>query len=547
MPANFRKFDVKHGLSVNGLPFVDENRNVTLNNLTVQGTSTVVDTRTVSSVDPIISLGTSGSTYSIQSDVVANPGRFVFAADAFDDIAVGDAFEYSCDTTDAGGLSSGTVYFVVSKVTSLTSSNYRSITFAATQGGTEIEITSSGVGSQSITLNPMRDIGQDLGIEFNYVESGTAKKGFFGYDNSENHFTLLTDSTYGGSSSSSDSSAPEFTGTKAGAEFKYIKLEPTSALTASAPAIDVDQTWNEGSTTFETLSIDIVDTASAAASSLIDVKVGANQKLLLRKDGSLAVNEGTVGGVLSVSNANNSEAKLIHSTATWNDAGTVFTGINLEITDTASGAGSQLVNFYASDDRSFSINNFGQVVSEVEFTDGGVNSAYVINVTDTSSDPASKLLDLRVDDASKFSVDKDGTLNASKVNFNDEIEILSENPGNSTYENAVQHHADIQIIASGTTTATTIGSFPVTELTTAEYVVQVKQGSSIHSTKILLVHDGSDVYLTEYGTVYNNNILVTFDSVVSAGNVILQATKTAATVSAAAAADIKIFRLGLHA
>jgi hypothetical protein len=63
----------------------------------------------------------------------------------------------------------------------------------------------------------------------------------------------------------------------------------------------------------------------------------------------------------------------------------------------------------------------------------------------------------------------------------------------------------------------------------------------------LLVHDGSDVYLTEYGTVYNNSILVTFDSVISAGNVVLQATKTAAAVSAAAAANIKIFRLGLHA
>ena len=63
MPANFKKFDVKHGISVNGLPFVDENRNVTLNNLTVQGTSTVVDTRTVSQTDPIISIGSAGSTY----------------------------------------------------------------------------------------------------------------------------------------------------------------------------------------------------------------------------------------------------------------------------------------------------------------------------------------------------------------------------------------------------------------------------------------------------------------------------------------------------
>ena len=65
MANNFKKFDVKHGLSVNGLPFVDENRNVTLNNLTVQGTSTVIDTRTLTTVDPIISLGKSGATYTV--------------------------------------------------------------------------------------------------------------------------------------------------------------------------------------------------------------------------------------------------------------------------------------------------------------------------------------------------------------------------------------------------------------------------------------------------------------------------------------------------
>ena len=59
--ATYKRFDVKHGISVNGLPFIDENRNVIVNDLTVQGVSTVVDTRTITSVDPIISLGASGN------------------------------------------------------------------------------------------------------------------------------------------------------------------------------------------------------------------------------------------------------------------------------------------------------------------------------------------------------------------------------------------------------------------------------------------------------------------------------------------------------
>ena len=116
MPANFKKFDVKHGLSVNGLEFVDANRNVTLNNLTVQGTSTVVDTRTVSTTDPIISLGASGSTRTISSVTVASPGRLFFNADDFADTAIGDSFEYNSTGTDAYYTTDATTITVTVKL-----------------------------------------------------------------------------------------------------------------------------------------------------------------------------------------------------------------------------------------------------------------------------------------------------------------------------------------------------------------------------------------------------------------------------------------------
>ena len=612
MPANFKKFDVKHGLSVNGLEFVDENRNVTLNNLTVQGTSTVVDTRTVTAVDPIISLGTAGSTHTITEITIANPGRIKFGADAFDDIAVGDSFQYNSTGTDATPLVSGTVYYVISKETDVTSANYRTITFSANQGGSASAVTGAGSGTQTIILNPLRDLGQDLGIEFNYVESATAKKGFFGFDDSRGRFTFLLDTTYRGQSTQSDDgipNAPDFTGTKSGAEFSYVKLEPTTALTSGEAAIDIDQTWN-GAGTFKAIEVDIADTNSAGPSSLLDFTVdsggGAQTKLELRKDGAMLLNTGTYAGMLSIDKGSSSETTLINAIATWNAGGSTFKGINLDITstayafgskllqistnsagdfdidvtgeinssqiwnaadnpfigidlqvtDTASAANSLLVNFYSTADRYFAIGRHGAIDSEIELRGGAgsLQTAVKVNVTDTASAANSLLLDLQVGDVSKFSVDKDGDINAEgdfNVNgsgrFDDRVIIQSQTNDAGNYADSTEFRSDTSTIAAGATAATTVTSFVAATFTSAEVLAQVKQGSNIHTSKLLLIHDGTDVWLTEYGTVYNSDILVTFDAIVSGGNVLIQATNTAAAASTNAVTTVKSLTTSINA
>ena len=606
MPANFKKFDVKHGLSVNGLEFVDENRNVTLNNLTVQGTSTVVDTRTVTAVDPIISLGTAGSTHTITEVTIANPGRLKFGADAFDDIAVGDSFEYNSTGTDAAPLTSGSIFYVISKETDVTSTNYRTITFSSNQGGTASAITGAGSGTQTIILNPLRDLGQDLGVEFNYVDT-TAKKGFFGFDDSAGRFTFLLDTTYRGQSTQSDDgvpNAPDFVGTKSGAEFSYAKLEPSAALTANQSALDIDQTWNNAGVTFKAIEVDISDTNSGAPSTLLDLSVNSNTKLELRKDGAMLLNTGTYAGMLSIDKGSSSETTLINAIATWNspadtfkginldltstayaagskllqlatnnagdfdidvtgeintsqvwdDAATVFTGIDLQVTDTNSAATSKLVNFWSTADRYFAIDLHGKVDSEVEFLGGALQTALSVNVTDTSSAADSLLLDLQVGDASKFSVDKDGdiisaggiTINGPG-NFEDTVTIQSQTNGTGAYADTTEFQTSTSTISAGATAATTINSFTAATFTSAEVIVQVKQGSNIHTSKLLLIHDGTDVWLTEYGTVYNSDILVTWDAIVSGGNVIIQATNTAASAAANATTTVKTSRTAITA
>lgn len=104
------------------------------------------------------------------------------------------------------------------------------------------------------------------------------------------------------------------------------------------------------------------------------------------------------------------------------------------------------------------------------------------------------------------------------------------------------------IIASYTspvlTTAATIGldTFSATTYRTARYTVQVVDGSNIHVTEIMLFHDGTNVYVDEYGIMFNNGELGVFDAQLATGNVTLKFTPTAPT-----SMTVKVVRIGITA
>jgi len=58
-------------------------------------------------------------------------------------------------------------------------------------------------------------------------------------------------------------------------------------VTASAPILDATQTWNSSGTTFTGIAYDVTDTASAAGSMLMDLRVGGSGRFNVRKDGLL--------------------------------------------------------------------------------------------------------------------------------------------------------------------------------------------------------------------------------------------------------------------
>jgi hypothetical protein len=88
-----------------------------------------------------------------------------------------------------------------------------------------------------------------------------------------------------------------------------------------------------------------------------------------------------------------------------------------------------------------------------------------------------------------------------------------------------------------TNSATAIESFDKTVSRTAEAIVQITQGTDYYSSKVLLIHDGTNVKITEYAILESTvgAIPITISSAISGSNVELRATITdAATTNATA-------------
>ena len=96
--------------------------------------------------------------------------------------------------------------------------------------------------------------------------------------------------------------------TAAAGTFTTLSAAPTSGsaltltggtVTASAPLIDATQTWNNAAVTFTGIRFNATNTASAAASTLIDLQVGGVSRMRVTRGGTLHLSEFTNSGFYS--------------------------------------------------------------------------------------------------------------------------------------------------------------------------------------------------------------------------------------------------------
>jgi len=91
--------------------------------------------------------------------------------------------------------------------------------------------------------------------------------------------------------------------------------------------------------------------------------------------------------------------------------------------------------------------------------------------------------------------------------------------------------SEITSTTVASTSATTIATHAIATYRSVNYQVQITQGTDYHMTSINVIHDGSTAHFTEYGTVFDNASLATFDATISSGNLLLQVTMGSASSS----------------
>ena len=99
--------------------------------------------------------------------------------------------------------------------------------------------------------------------------------------------------------------------------------------------------------------------------------------------------------------------------------------------------------------------------------------------------------------------------------------------GNLVVQAVISQDHAAYVTATATTTTifgTQIWSFDSAIYNSAEVIITMTQGINRHITKLLIVHNGSTASATEFGTIYTNTSLASFDVGLGGGNVTLTAT-----------------------
>ena len=174
-----------------------------------------------------------------------------------------------------------------------------------------------------------------------------------------------------------------------------------------------------------------------------------------------------------------------------------------------------------------------------EFTGNGSTTDFTLTLAPMNENNTLVYLDGVYQHKSEYSV-SGTTLSFSTAPANgDDIEVLIptlteiNQPAASSIDDVAMFSgiqpSTITSTTVATTSATTIATHAIATYRTVKYLVQCTQGTDYHSTEINAIHDGTTVYITEYGTLFDNAALGTFDATISSGNLLLQITAGSAT------------------
>jgi hypothetical protein len=124
--------------------------------------------------------------------------------------------------------------------------------------------------------------------------------------------------------------------------------------------------------------------------------------------------------------------------------------------------------------------------------------------------------------------------NVSAVSAIGGVISVDQGSGLATFTNSVQIYEDLEVhgvVQTDITTTTVLKSFSSSVYRSAKFILQVNctagtDVGSYQTSEVLVVHDGVNAYLSEYGIVQTGNSLVDYVASIASGNVRLSAQST---------------------
>jgi len=127
-------------------------------------------------------------------------------------------------------------------------------------------------------------------------------------------------------------------------------------------------------------------------------------------------------------------------------------------------------------------------------------------------------------------------IKGGNVTTNTAFSIMSNtNFGNASVNVLTTRNEVEQIKASSNTSTNTdlqaIDTFALADYRSGKYLISVTSGSAYQVTELVVLHDGTNVYTTEYATILSGSTLAQFSANVLSGNIRLNATPSSASTT----------------
>ena len=454
----------------------------------------------------------------------------------------GSANSVATFTVDAQGRLTNAVTsaisIVASQISDLSSNTVTSLTGTAN----EVEVSASA-GAITVGLPANVTISQDLTVSGNLTVQGNTTTLNTETLAVEDNKVLLNSSVTG--SPSADAGIEVERGTSTNVELRWNET------------IDKWQFTNDGTTYLNIASNSDVDTAYSNATSYTDNAIsnvnntianiatsftvagdsGTSQTITSGTD-TLTISGGT--GLSSVaSNTDTITISLDNTSVTSGTYGNASTATTFTVDSQGrlTNASESAISILASQVSDFQSNVRAQISVSGDLAYNSVTG--VISFTNDAGDiesvtAGSGLTGGGNSGAVTLSLDSN-----ADVTFNSITSTTTVAAGAITIDSTGEINTSTQVV--NVNTVTTVDSFDKATYRTAKYLIQVTQGSKYTSSEVLLVHNGTDSFMSEYAVIElgASRIPMTVSTSISSNNVLLRVTITDA---ASTNATVKVAR-----